>query len=84
MIGYLLAYGPTYLVIFGAAFLVAAAFAYNVRRGFRTGRLYTYRGHLHRERNPVGFWVFVLLNAVIILTLAAEPFYIMWTHRGGH
>jgi len=81
MIGNILANGPTYLVILVATLLVAAVFAYNVSRGFRTGRIYTYRGHVLRERHPIAFWSFVVLNLVIVVTLAAEPFYIIWKHN---
>jgi hypothetical protein len=84
MIGNILANGPTYFVILVAALLVAACFAYNISRGFRTGRIYTYRGHVLRERHPIAFWSFVVLNFLIILTLVTEPFYIIWKHSSGH
>jgi hypothetical protein len=83
MIGNILTNGPTYFVILIAALLIAACFAYNISRSFRTGRIYTYRGHVYRERKPIAFWLFVVLNLLIVVTLAADPVYIVWTHSSG-
>jgi hypothetical protein len=85
MIGYLLAYGPTYFVIFAASLLVAGGFLYHVSRSLRTGRTWVYRGRaILRKRRPTAFRMAVLFHALIVAVIVATPSYIVWRQIAGH
>lgn len=83
MIGELLAYGPTYIVIFGVSLLGAAGLACIVLIGLRTGRFGPWRFVL-RDRYPTAFRLEVVYLVVAVVVLLATPFYIICRHHTGH
>lgn len=74
-----------YLWPLAVSVLVAAAFAWVLIRGFRTGKLSQLRGgHVDRASHPAMFWIVAAFYAVSGLVILVTAFGNLWKPFMGH